>query len=153
MYDNDEDWVLVAPITAASLDGSGNPIFHKPFEIFIAKQSKRPSEPKEFHFKKDSVIQVDQVRRVSKFRVVNKSKLKLRNDLLNQIDNIIIENFTPKKAKLLEKIKIITQEQNDKINEYINENNRLNNEINNLCKKVDDLTSELEKYKLESFAG
>lgn len=150
LYDNGEDWVIVAPITAVSKDDDGNPIIHKPFEIFVSRQPKPPSDRGEFHFRKDSVIQVDQIRRVSKYRASNKSKLKLRTDILNQIDNVIINNILPKKAKLLEKMKSIVLKQEAEIKTNLEKISRLNSEVDSLSQKVAELNIELQKYKLRN---
>lgn len=104
LYDQDEDWVVVAPITHAQLK-DGQPVAHHPFEVLVKRQPSPPACGNEFQFLKDSVIQVDQIRRVSKRRAYNANSKKLRLDLLNQIDNVILENFTPKKHTLLEKLK------------------------------------------------
>ncbi len=141
LYDNNEDWVICAPITACQIDSATKkPIIHAPFEIFISAQKKAPKNPKEFQFKKDSVIQVDQLIRVSKFRAVNKNKLKIRTDILNQIDNVILENYVPFKHKLLEKMKIL----NSNLQEELT---KKNNEIIELNKQIHLLQQELENLK------
>ena len=128
LYDNGEDWVIVAPITASQLDENNNPIVHKPFEILINAQKNKPKNPREFHFKKDSVIQVDQIQRISKHRAINKTSLKIRTDLLNQIDNVILENYTPQKHKLLEKMKELNNELMTNVKNRDEEISKLKNE-------------------------
>ena len=106
LFDNCEDWIVVAPITAAQIDkATGKEIVHPPFEVYVDAQSKPSTDPNEFFFKKKSVIQVDQICRISKYRAINKTKKKLRVDLLNQIDNVILKNYLPKKDELLSVLK------------------------------------------------
>lgn len=144
LYDNDEDWVICAPITACQIDRlTKKPVIHAPFEVFVPAQKKSPSNPKEFQFKKDSVIQVDQIIRISKFRAVNKTTLKVRADILNQIDNVILENYIPFKHKLLEKMKHINKTLNAELDIK-------NQEITSLTKQVQDLQQELEALKTSS---
>lgn len=140
MYDNGEDWVIVAPITASQLDENNRPIVHKPFEILINAQKNKPKNPREFHFKKDSVIQVDQIQRISKYRAINKKSLKVRTDLLNQIDNVILKNYTPLKHKLLEKMKELN-------NELATNIENKDEEISKLKKENVLLQEENKKYK------
>lgn len=98
LYDQEEDWVIVAPITAASIDKkTGQPKAVAPFDVLARKQIKKPSDKKEYWFQKHSVIQVDQIQRLSKYRILNKKGYKLRANLLNQIDNIILEYYLPGK--------------------------------------------------------
>ncbi|MEQ3340718.1 type II toxin-antitoxin system PemK/MazF family toxin [Clostridium butyricum] len=148
LYDNNEDWIIVAPITAAQIDKStGKPIIHE-FEVYVEEQKKLPKNNREFHFKKKSVIQVDQIYRVSKHRAVNRKRKKIREDLLNQIDNIILQKYTPKKYKLLEKMKELNQDVKNELEEVSNENKLLIKEIEenkNLIKDLNDKIKYLEK--------
>lgn len=106
LYDQGEDWVVVVPITGAKIDSVTNkPIFHPPFEVLAAKQYKRPSDVNEYWFQKHSVIQVDQIQRISKYRIINQKSYKIRENLLNQIENIVLEQYTPKKSKSMDKLK------------------------------------------------
>ncbi|MBY3619545.1 type II toxin-antitoxin system PemK/MazF family toxin [Acinetobacter sp. CUI P1] len=132
LFDNGEDWVVTVPITAASLDSRQQPIIHE-FEVYAAKQMNKPIEEKEYWFRKASVIQVDQVRRVSKYRIINAKDFKLRVELLNQIDNIVLKKYLPKKVELIENMKLI-------INEKKEENK-------NLKEQNDLLLSQLEELK------
>lgn len=129
LYDNQEDWVIVAPITAAQKNRETGEIIIHEFEVFVEAQSKKPKNDREFHFKKQSVIQVDQLHRVSKHRAVNKKRMKLRGDLLNQIDNIMIEKYIPKKHMLLEKMKNLNIQQYDEINELLEVKKELEDEV------------------------
>ena len=54
---------------------------------------------------------MDQITRVSKYRILNKKRFKLREDLLNEIDNIILKKYIPKKDELLEKLKEVILDQ------------------------------------------
>lgn len=133
LYDNGEDWLVCAPITSCQRDKiTHKPIIHEPFEVFIPAHNKPPKNPKEFHFKKDSVIQIDQIMRVSKHRAINKNRCKIRTDILNQIDNIILENYIPFKYKLLEKMKHLNKELAEELTFKENEINRLKKEIESL---------------------
>ncbi|MGL5087206.1 MAG: type II toxin-antitoxin system PemK/MazF family toxin, partial [Clostridium sp.] len=74
LYDNDEDWIVVVPITAAQIDKcNGKPIIHE-FEVYVEEQRNKPKNIREFYFKKKSVIQVDQICRVSKHRAIIKKR-------------------------------------------------------------------------------
>lgn len=129
LYDNGEDWIVVAPITAAQIDKiTGEPIIHE-FEVYVEKQKKAPKNSREFYFKKKSVIQVDQIYRVSKHRAINKKRKKIRVDLLNQIDNIILRKYTPKKHRLLEEMKELNKELWNKLKEENRKNELLIEEI------------------------
>lgn len=150
LFDNDEDWVIVAPITAAQLDENNNPIIHKPFEILINKSKSKPLDPKEFYFVKDSVIQVDQIQRISKFRAVNKTSLKIRTDLLNQIDNVILENYTPLKYKLLEKLKNVNSELSNIIKIKDEENKKLEEENKMLKETIMEYKNLLKQIEVTS---
>lgn len=141
LYDNNEDWVIVAPITAAQIDPStGKETIHPPFEVFVDAQTKPSSDQNEFFFKKKSVIQVDQICRISKYRSINRTKKKLRVDLLNQIDNVILKNFTPKKDELLETLKL-------RINEVESLNALISEKILNVEEENERLKSELALLK------
>lgn len=143
LYDHSEDWLIIVPITGAQLDKYGNPIIHPPFEVFVPKQTSAPSNPKEFQFKKPSVIQVDQIQRISKYRIINKRSLKLRPDLLNQIDNIINEHYSPSKKIMMDNLKqklIEAEERNKKLEEDLIEKE---NELFTLHKKVKILESKI----------
>ena len=150
LYDNNEDWIIVAPITASQLDKNKNPIVHEPFEILVKAQKSKPKDLKEFHFKKDSVIQVDQIQRISKYRAINKTSLKLRVDLLNQIDNVLLENFTPLKYKLLENMKEINNELVDSIKDRDEEILRLKEENTRLKNENEEYEGILNKIKVTS---
>lgn len=152
LYDNNEEWIIIAPITAAQIDkATGQPIIHE-FEVYVEEQKKKPKNEREFYFKKRSVIQVDQLYRVSKFRAINKKRMKLREDLLNQIDNIIFQKYIPKKYKLLEKMKSINIELLDKLNKNVEEKNLLINfikdnelEINKLKEEIQELRNRIQQ--------
>lgn len=135
IYDQREDWVIVAPITAAHRDRSDELIVHPPFEVLVRKQIRRPSDPNEFFFTKDSVIQIDQIRRVSKYRAVTPTLFKLRPDLLNQIDNIMLKYFIPKKDNLL--------------SEMLTLNKSLKDDIQAKDKKIFELVQLLEDAQVE----
>lgn len=146
LFDNNEDWIIVAPITAAQIDWeTGEPIVHE-FEVYVEEQKKKPKNIKEFQFKKKSVIQVDQLSRVSKYRAVNKKRMKLRQDLLNQIDNIMIEKYIPKKYNLLEKIKEINESLSNEIKKLnynlLEDAKNKELEINRLLKRINELENE-----------
>lgn len=127
LYDGG-DWLLVIPITQATMDKETNsPIIHKPFEIFTEKTKRRNGN--EFCFSKPSVIQVDQIKRISKFRIINKKRLKLRVDLLNQIDNVMLENYLPLKYELFEDLKQAIKKRDNEIQELNTTINKLKNEI------------------------
>lgn len=153
LYDNNEDWVLVAPITQASLDSSGNPIVHPPFEILARKNVTPPSSTREFHFTKHSVIQVDQIQRISKHRAVIKSRFKLRQELLNQIDNVILQHIIPLKFNLLNRMKGLITSQEEKIVVLERDNMSLSQDIRRLSQRIEDLTVELEDLKRKSRIG
>lgn len=150
LYDNNEDWLIVAPITASQLDKNKNPIVHEPFEILVNAQKSKPKDLKEFQFKKDSVIQVDQIQRISKYRAINKTSLKLRVDLLNQIDNVLLENFTPLKYKLLENMKEINSELVNSIKDRDEEVLRLKEENTRLKNENEEYEGILNKVKVTS---
>lgn len=143
LYDQNEDWVLGVPITQATIDLNGKPVIHHPFEVFVAKQLRKPKDINEFWFTKPSVIQIDQIKRVSKFRAINKKRYKLRIDLLNQIDNIIFQNITPKKNELLNNMINTNQQNVSRINNLEDENNKLRTEIEHLKDRVNILKSEI----------
>lgn len=106
LYDQDEDWVIAAPITAARINQQTNqPIAVPPFEVLAFKQNNPSSDPNEYWFRKHSVIQVDQIQRISKYRVVNKKSYRIKENLLKQIDNLILEYFIPGKHAQIEKLK------------------------------------------------
>ncbi|HWO77770.1 MAG TPA: type II toxin-antitoxin system PemK/MazF family toxin [Bacillus sp. (in: firmicutes)] len=106
LYDQKEDWVIAAPITGAKIDQqTQQPISHPPFEILAFKQNTKPTDSNEYWFRKHSVIQVDQIQRISKYRALNKKSYKIRPNLLNQIDNCILEYFIPGKHQLTETLK------------------------------------------------
>lgn len=150
LYDNNEDWLIVAPITASQLDKNKNPIVHEPFEILANAQKSKPKNPKEFQFTKDSVIQVDQIQRISKYRAINKKPLKLRVDLLNQIDNVLLENFTPLKYKLLENMKEINSELVNSIKDKDEEILRLKEQNTQLKNENEEYEGILNKIKVTS---
>lgn len=143
LYDNGEDWIVVAPITAAQIDETtGNPIIHE-FEVYAEKQKKKPRNKREFYFTKHSVIQVDQIYRVSKHRIINRQRKKIREDLINQIDNIMLKKYIPKKYELLKKIEEMNNEVNkkndllmEKISDYEDLIEVLNERIANLEKEI-----------------
>jgi len=143
IYDQREDWVVVAPITAAHRDRSGQLIVHPPFEVLVRKQIRRPIDPNEFFFTKDSVIQVDQIRRVSKYRAVTPARFKLRPDILNQIDNIMLENFIPKKYDLLSHMLEINRSLKDDIQVK-------DKRIVDLLQSLEDARLELQAHKLKN---
>lgn len=141
LYDNREDWVIVAPITAAQRDkDTGEVIVHEPFEVFIDSNRKQPSDPKEFYFRKKSVVQVDQICRLSKNRAINKTKRKLRTEILNQIDNVILKKYVPKKNELLVRLK-------EEINKKSSDNQVLLEENKLLKGKNDELLIEIERLR------
>ncbi len=151
LYDNDEDWVIVAPITAATKDKStGKPIIHE-FEVFAQKSNTTTNTKKKnlYLFKKDSVIQVDQITRVSKYRILNKKRFKLRENLLNEIDNIILKKYIPKKDELLEKLKDVISNQKSIIAQKEKEITDLQNTIANQEQLIKQINIELENLKRE----
>lgn len=113
LFDDGEDWIIAAPLTGASKDSTGNLIKHK-FEVLVNKQNSNPNNG-EYWFRKDTVIQVDQIKRVSKYRILNVNSYKLRTDLLNEIDNIVLENLLPKKYELIDRLKDVIKEKDNKI--------------------------------------
>lgn len=150
LYDNREDWVIVAPITSAQIDRvTQQPIIHT-FEVFIQAQRKPPRDSKEFYFKKNSVIQVDQICRVSKYRAVNKTKLKIRVDLLNQIDNIILKNYIPVKNKLLEELKQKIESLNFDLSKKEEEIIDLTSNLNKKDGEIALLKEQIQELKLEN---
>lgn len=146
LYDNGEDWLLVVPITAAQMDKvTGEPIIHD-FEVYVEKQKKKTKNKREFYFTKHSVIQVDQIHRVSKHRIINKQRKKIRKDLINQIDNIMFNKYIPQKYKLFKRIEKINNEENErnalltkKIADYEELVEGLNERIINLEKEIKKL--------------
>ena len=143
IYDQREDWVVVAPITAAHRDRFGQLIVHPPFEVLVRKQIRRPSDPNEFFFTKDSTIQVDQIRRVSKYRAVTPILFKLRPELLNQIDNIMLEYFIPKKYNLLSDMITLNKSLKDDIQVK-------DKRIFDLLQLLEDAQVELQTQKIEN---
>lgn len=91
MYDNPEEWIIVAPITTATKDKSTGEIIIHEFEVFAQKSRTTTNQKNRYLFMKDSVIQVDQITRLIKYRILNKKRFKLREELLNEIDNIILK--------------------------------------------------------------
>lgn len=144
LYDNDEDWLIVAPITAAQLDVNREPIVHLPFEVLARKQVRQPPTG-EFMFIKHSVIQVDQIQRISKHKIVNKMRLKLRTDLLNQIDNVLIENYAPLKATLIKTMIDINKQQSVGLKLKDEEISKLKEEISVKELSVDQLQKQLKE--------
>jgi len=142
IYDCREDWVVVAPITAAHHDkNSGQVIVHPPFDVLVRKQIRRPADTNEFYFTKDSVIQLDQLRRVSKHRSIDATRYKLRPDVLNQIDNILLKYYLPKKSDLLSKML--------ELNQGLEEEVKLKNkEIDELKQLLDDKQIQIQSLKL-----
>lgn len=114
LYDQKEDWVIAAPITAAKLDSAGKPYTIGDFEVLARKQNNAPGDNK-YWFRKHSVIQVDQIQRISKHRIVNKKSYRIEEHLLNQIDNILLEKFIPSKHKLTEKLKKISVDKKEEV--------------------------------------
>ena len=148
LYDNHEDWVIVAPITAATKDKStGKAIIHE-FEVFAQKSRTTTNQKNVYLFKKDSVIQVDQITRVSKYRILNKKRFKLREDLLNEIDNIILKKYIPKKDELLEKLKEVILDQKTIIDQKEKEIEDLKNTIINQKQRIEQLNIEIENLKV-----
>ncbi|HEE9035411.1 TPA: type II toxin-antitoxin system PemK/MazF family toxin [Bacillus cereus] len=136
LYDQGEDWVIAAPITAVKIDKTTKkPTPHLPFEVLALKQNKKPTDPYEYWFSKHSVIQVDQIQRISKYRALNKNSYKLKNNLLNQIDNIILKHYIPGKNQLMENLKELLIEKNT--------------ELDNAYKTIEKLTTELEELKIQ----
>lgn len=134
LYDQDEDWVIAAPITGARIDSNTNqPIPHPPFEVLAFKQNSRPDDANEYWFRKHSVIQVDQIQRISKYRAINKNSYRLRDNLLNQIDNIILQLYIPGKNRLMETLKDELLQKND--------------ELVNALAEIERLRAELSKYE------
>ncbi|MBS3201617.1 type II toxin-antitoxin system PemK/MazF family toxin [Turicibacter bilis] len=149
LYDNNEDWVIVAPITAATKDKStGKPIIHE-FEVFAQKSNTTTKKKNLYLFKKDSVIQVDQITRVSKYRILNKKRFKLRENLLNEIDNIILKKYIPKKDELLEKLKDVISNQKSIIAQKEKEITDLQNTITNQEQLIKQINLELANLKRE----
>lgn len=106
LFDQGEDWIIAAPITACKLDRvTSSPIPHPQFEVLAMKQNNKPTDSNEYWFRKHSVIQVDQIQRISKYRALNKNSYKIRKNLLNQIDNMILSLYIPEKHKLMETLK------------------------------------------------
>lgn len=148
LYDNHEDWVIVAPITAATKDKStGETIIHE-FEVFAQKSRTTTNQKNVYLFKKDSVIQVDQITRLSKYRILNKKRFKLREDLLNEIDNIILKKYIPKKDELLEKLKEVILDQKTIIDQKEKEIEDLKNTIINQKQRIEQLNIEIENLKV-----
>lgn len=137
LYDGG-DWVFVAPITAATMDVDNNPFVFLPFEVYTDKSKKKSKNSNEFFFKKPTVIQVDQCRRVSKNRIVTKKRYKIRPELLNQIDNVLLKYYIPQKFKLLEEFK-------STINTIKKDNFELRKTIERQSKTIDTLEILLKK--------
>lgn len=138
IYDNNEDWLIVAPITSAKIGEDGQPIVHE-FEVFADRQRRGVQDSNEFFFTKKSVIQVDQICRVSKSRALIKTRKKLREELLNQVDNMILEKYIPKKHGLLEQLK-------SQLNKAEDENITLAENVDALKQEVAQLKKQLEKF-------
>lgn len=153
LYDNGEDWIIGAPITQATFNTAGNLVLHQ-FDVFAAKQPVKPTDPatpKEYWFKKESVIQIDQIKQISKYRILNKTSFKLRTELLNQIDNLFLENFTPKKYALLEDLKKIVIDQKKENADLVNE--LLEEKQKNEAFHVENLQIKEELEKLKKIKG
>lgn len=130
LYDQGEDWVIVAPITAARINPqTKTPIVHQPFEVLAAKQNVKPTDENEYWFRKDSVIQVDQVQRLSKYRIINKNSYKIRTNLSNEIDNIILEYYIPHKHAFVNNLKALLLEKNEELSKAQVEIERLKSEL------------------------
>lgn len=130
IYDQDEDWIIAAPITGAKIDyRTGDPIVHPPFEVLAIKQNNKPQDPHEYWFRKHSVIQVDQMQRISKYRAVNKNSYKIRTNLINQIDNIMLEYYLPGKHHLLENMKEVAIKKEEELKKAKAEIERLKAEL------------------------
>jgi PemK-like, MazF-like toxin of type II toxin-antitoxin system len=136
LYDKGEDWIIAAPITGAKIDRSTNkPVAHPPFEVLAPKQNKKPKDPNEYWFVKHSVIQVDQIQRISKYRAVNKNSYKIRKNLINEIDNLILEYYLPGKHQLVEMLKEVINEKDRELEEAKSEIESLKIELESLRKK------------------
>lgn len=115
IYDQGEDWVIVAPITAARLDADGKPYKMNDFEVIARKDSKPPKDSNQYSFKKHSVIQLDQLRRVSKHRISIKGRKKLRDNLKREIENVLYKKLHPEKQEKFNEIVAILQEKNKEL--------------------------------------
>lgn len=131
LYDNKEDWVIVAPITGAQIDKTTQKHKIHKMEVFIPK-TQNNSDKNYFEFKKDCVVQIDQLRRVSKHRCIDKRIKKIKADILNEIDNKILLSIIPKKNDLLNKIK-------EKLNDVESENEQLKRENEQLKRENEQL--------------
>lgn len=123
IHDSGEDWLIVAPITGVQRDKNNEIIVHDT-DVYCEKRRRKMKNNKEFCFTKHSVIQVDQITRVSKHRIINKQKKSLREDLMNGIDNIMIQKYLPKKYELLQRLEGANQSlvnENLKLQEIIKE--------------------------------
>lgn len=130
LYDQGEDWIIVAPITSAKIDReTQNPVAHPPFEVLAWRENSRPKDPHEYWFQKHSVIQVDQMQRLSKYRALNKKSYKIKEHLMNQIDNIIFEYYLPGKHQLMEELKDLLIRKNKELDRAKREIKRLQAEI------------------------
>lgn len=130
LYDQGEDWVIVAPVTAARVNQeTKTPIIHKPFEVLGSKQNVKPADENEYWFRKDSVIQVDQIQRLSKYRIINKNSYKIRTNLLNEIDNIILEHYIPRKHTHVNDLKALLLEKNEELRKAHADIARLTSEL------------------------
>jgi mRNA-degrading endonuclease toxin of MazEF toxin-antitoxin module len=135
LYDQKEDWIIAAPITGAKLHPkTKNPIAHAPFEVLAPKQNKKPKDENEYWFRKHSVIQVDQIQRISKYRAVNKNSYKVRANLLGEIDNLILEYYIPGKQQLLDNLKGVIVQKDADLEAAQKEIQRLKAEIESLKK-------------------
>jgi hypothetical protein len=130
LYDQGEDWVIAVPITAAKFNREiGRSEAHPPFEVLALKQNSKPEDPHEYWFRKDSVIQVDQIQRISKYRILNKNSYKIRENLSNQIDNIVLEYYIPGKHLLMETLKDVISQKNEELKSANAEIQRLKEEL------------------------
>jgi len=143
IYDQREDWVVAAPITAAHRDRDDKIIDHPPFEVLVRRQIRKPANENEFFFTKDSVIQVDQIRRVSKYRAVTPTRFKLRAEYLDQIDDIILKYFTPRKYNLLSQVVTL----NESLKEEIQAKDK---KLFDLLQSFEDIQVELQAQKIEN---
>lgn len=143
IHDNREDWLIVAPITGAQFDRFGNPIIHQPYDVFVQVTPTNQILKGEFTFSKPSVIQLDQIQRISKHRIINRKSLKLRTDLLNQVDNFINQYYAPSKYRLIDDLK-------KKLQESENKNKVLSSDLVSKEHEIHKLNKELDDYRIKS---
>ena len=75
-------------------------------------------------------------------------RIVLREDLLNEIDNIILKKYIPKKDELLEKLKEVILDQKTIIDQKEKEIEDLKNTIINQKQRIEQLNIEIENLKV-----